>query len=145
MKKLASVVITLAVAVMAAGLAVAGPKAPKALCLHLSAPAMPDHIILSIQPVGGSIRLSEGTIKFYSIHGEYCTDSYSIPLTGTGHLNGNVFHFDLRGTDRGAAWQEAIFNATYDVTTDTSVVLHSPSGSPTYDIVDCDSVIPPFK
>jgi hypothetical protein len=54
---------------------------------------------LSIKSFGGKAPISGGKIKFYAIHGELTNqEDFSAPVSGTGHMDGNILHFSLTGS-----------------------------------------------
>lgn len=106
MKKLISTMLVFVVSFSLAGVAMAGPavKPAPVSCWDWSPRGF--KTVLSIKPWSGNIAISGGTIKFYAIHGEVSDGSYSAPVSGTGHMEGNIFHFSLTGTSlwSGRVW-----------------------------------------
>jgi hypothetical protein len=75
----------------------AGPKVPKAVCLQIAGPS--GFILSMIIKTSGTVKKASGPVKFYSINGEFNNVGVvSTPVVGTGHLNGNIFHFSASGT-----------------------------------------------
>ena len=56
--------------------------------------------------LAGSVKLSGVSTKFYNINGEFYLDTFSCPLTGSGHVKGTEFHFATVGNSEwgGAFW-----------------------------------------
>ncbi len=98
MKKHLLVTLIFVVSLSLAGVAMAGSAAkqpPTVSCWDWGV----FRTVLSIKPFSGNIAISEGTTKFYAIHGELSNgSSFSAPVSGTGHMTGNIFHFSLTGT-----------------------------------------------
>ena len=105
MEKLISIMLVFVVSLALAGVAMAAKPAPAAVsCWDWSNGFK---TVLSIKPWSGNIAISGGTIKFYAIHGEVSNgSSLSAPVSGTGHMEGNIFHFSLTGTSlvSGRVW-----------------------------------------
>ncbi len=71
----------------------AAAKPPKSLCfLGLSA------TYNLATKKGGTIQGSEGKVAFYTIQGTIQSGSLLIPISGSGHMEGDVFHFSYDGT-----------------------------------------------
>ena len=66
---------------------------PKAIC-------MTDGIYtyVLVTKLAGTVKTSQGTVKFYNINGEHYANDASIPITGTGHVKGTKFHFSCTGS-----------------------------------------------
>ncbi len=114
MKKMPAIMLVFLVSLSLAGVAMAGPgvKLAPVSCWNMGG----FKTILSIKPFSGNIAISGGTIKFYAIHGEVSNGSFTAPVTGTGHMEGDVFHFSLTGTSwvSGRVWTyefEGFWNA----------------------------------
>ena len=103
MKKLISIMLVFVVSLALAGVAMAAKPAPAAVsCWDWSNGFK---TVLSIKPWSGDIAISGGKIKFYAIHGEVSVGSYSAPVSGTGHMQDNIFHFSFSGTlSSGRIW-----------------------------------------
>ena len=103
MKKLISIMLVFVVSLALAGVAMAAKPAPAAVsCWDWSNGFK---TVLSIKPWSGDIAISGGKIKFYAIHGEVLVGSYSAPVSGTGHMQDNIFHFSFSGTlSSGRIW-----------------------------------------
>ncbi len=101
--------------------AMAGPKPPKVLCIDWQA-ADPDHVtmVLVTKATGAIAPLASGDTKFYSVHGEIL-GLISAPCTGTGHMNGEIFHFSVKCVFDNSSDLSAVFffEARWDVTTRT--------------------------
>jgi len=96
MEKLISIMLVFVVSLALAGVAMAAKPAPAAVsCWDWSNGFK---TVLSIKPWSGDIAISGGKIKFYAIHGEVLVDSDSAPVSGTGHMQDNIFHFSFTGT-----------------------------------------------
>jgi hypothetical protein len=79
------------------GALAAAPKPPKTACWQLG--ILPDWLTIVTKPAGATVKMSDGPMKFYNVGGEFTepTTSYSVPVAGTGHMKGNVFHFSVSG------------------------------------------------
>jgi hypothetical protein len=74
----------------------ATPKPPKELCVVLG--GFIDVLILGTK-AQSTIKLSSSKQKFYNIVGEWdAPGAYSVPSSGSGHMNGDVFHASTTGT-----------------------------------------------
>ncbi len=97
MKKLILIMLVFVVSLALAGVAMAAKPAPEAVsCWYWSPSGF--RTVLSIKSFSGDIAIYGGKIKFYAIHGELSVGSYSAPVSGTGHMEGNIFHFSFAGT-----------------------------------------------
>jgi hypothetical protein len=84
-----AVVVTLS---LVGGAAAGGPKAPQSLCLNVPNRTMLFNIVTK---PGGSMKISGNqTVKFYDIQGNTSDGPISAPITGTGYMNGDIFHFN---------------------------------------------------
>jgi len=98
MRKRMFITVAIVLFSMAVSPCVAGPKAPAKVCLQ------PDdyfvEMALVTKSAGGNIGLENGPTKFLDVSGEvmFTTIGLSIPVKGSGHMDGEVFHFNLRGT-----------------------------------------------
>ncbi len=83
---------------LAAGATAKAPAPPKNLCLQLGGGF--DYVKFSlVLKMAGTINTASGPVKFYTISGEMTNGStQSVPVTGTGHMNGTKFHFSLTGS-----------------------------------------------
>jgi len=75
--------------------AAGGPKPPRELCLDWGSSVM----LLSIR-AGARLISAEGPLWFYDVEGVVVVeDAYlePIPVSGSGHLDGNRFHFAVIG------------------------------------------------
>jgi hypothetical protein len=97
MKRIFLILLVLSLSFFLAGAALGASvtNPPKTLCLKMGWSAKNISMVIKNQ---GSIKFGAAPAKFYSITGEIITDSYSFPITGTGHMYGNVFHFGLNGS-----------------------------------------------
>lgn len=97
MKRIFLVLLALSLSLSLAGATSAASLTtpPKNLCLKTGWSAQNISMVIKNQ---GSIKFGAGPAKFYSINGEIITASYSFPITGTGHMYGNVFHFTFNGS-----------------------------------------------
>ncbi|MEJ5377547.1 MAG: hypothetical protein WHX93_13305 [bacterium] len=113
--------VILVTVILLQGSAMAGPKPPKVLCIQWSSGL---HMVLVTKATGAIAPLASGNTKFYSVNGEWSNPSaslVSLPCTGTGHMNGDIFHFAVNcvydnGNDTSAIY---FFEARWNVTTHT--------------------------
>jgi hypothetical protein len=92
-------VLTLALCLASAALAASTANPPKTVCFALTNQG---GILNMINKNMGTIKTSTGPVKFYAIHGEWVVSpAFSVPITGTGHVTGTTYHFNLTGTERG--------------------------------------------
>lgn len=105
-----------------AGTCLAAPKAPAKICLQ------PDdrYIEMAIvtKSAGGAMSLENGTFKFSHVVGEmvFPTIGWSMPIKGSGHMNGDVFHFFVTGGDyleTLTLWTTVEFEGKWNVSTRT--------------------------
>lgn len=99
MKKTVGILLAVVVTMFFALNANAGPKPPKYICFNWS-PAFVQSLVV-IKPAGNTAPYAGGRIKFYSINGEFVTtdiNNVSAPLVGTGHMDGDTFHFSVTGS-----------------------------------------------
>jgi len=72
-------------------------QVPKQLCLHIGSGDL--YIAMAIKAFGSPISFSSGKVKFYEIQGEGTEGtSWALPISGTGRLMGDSFHFSLTGS-----------------------------------------------
>ena len=72
----------------------AASKPPKTLCLQFG--SLTEHIILAMKSVGNKVTLAGNSkVTFYLVQGE---TTFGVPLTGTGHMYNNTFHFSVSGS-----------------------------------------------
>ena len=121
MKKLLFVILVFILSFSSVGVAMAASKPPPKICLNWSTTLFTT--VLSIKPFGGNITITSGEkIKFYAIHGELTNGSdFSAPVAGSGHMDGDVFHFSLTGSTLwidGNIWTFQ-FEGFWDVVNDT--------------------------
>jgi hypothetical protein len=149
------IIVMAAVAIAAltlAGSASAVPKPPRTACLQFG-PA--NASILVIKPFGKAIT-SAGPTKIYALYGEYLdVAGGSRPLSGSGHMVGNIFHFGFTAASVfGFPGLPAFtWEGRYDVTTGIGAAEASYYGgglagsqSPTLGIVtvDCSTAPLPY-
>ncbi len=101
MKKILLITLVLVVTFSLAGMAMArSPKAPKVpanICFTALEKPIEEFSLL-IKPMG-TIKLSDGPKKLYSIQGLYYSiDNGPGTVSGSGYMDGAVFHFSLYGT-----------------------------------------------
>lgn len=100
----------------------AAPKVPAKICLQ------PDNYFIDLAIVtksaGSTMSLKDGNLKFSHVVGEmvFTVLGQSIPIKGSGHLSGEVFHFNANGN----GWLEVLnhwstveFEAKWNVLHDT--------------------------
>ncbi len=96
MKRVMILAIVLAMVLCLAGTALAAePKPPTQLCLKMH--QWGDNFVLLNKSMG-TVKTSEGPVKFYAIHGEQYWPGYSLAVSGTGHVKGGVYHFSVSGS-----------------------------------------------
>jgi hypothetical protein len=78
----------------------ATPRPPKSLIAQLSGHP-PDYCLILAIKKTASVKLGSGAQNIYAINGEWLRGpaSNSIPVTGTGHMAADQFHFSLTGSD----------------------------------------------
>jgi len=108
---------------LAAGAAAKAPAPPKNLCLQLSAITYVKFSL--VVKLAGTINTASGPVKFYTISGEHFWPlggtNHSVPVTGTGHMNGTKFHFTLTGS-----YKNSSIISTFDASSgDYDVVTHT--------------------
>ena len=97
MKKILSTMLVFVVSLSLAGVAIAAsPKPPASFCIN----AGPGGIWALVTKAGTNMKMEDGTEKFYSVQGAYIS-SATMPLVGSGYMEGNVFHF--------------VYNSTYNI------------------------------
>ena len=48
--------------------------------------------------MSGTVKKASGPVKFYGINGEFNNVGFfTTPVVGSGHMNGNIFHFSASG------------------------------------------------
>jgi hypothetical protein len=111
----------------AAGAVAKKPAPPKNLCLQLASPL--DYVKFSLAlKMAGTINTLSGPVKFYTISGEhFWTEggtTYSVPVTGTGHVNGTKLHFTLTGSAKigSIMWTFDSAVQDYDLVTHTGTL-----------------------
>ena len=109
---------------LAAGAAAKKPAPPKNLCLQFTTL---DYVKFSlVVKMAGTINTASGPVKFYTISGEHFWSAVSsVPITGTGHMNGTKFHFTLTGSynNFGVISTFDASSVDYDVVTHTGTVF----------------------
>jgi hypothetical protein len=99
MKKLLLAILVFIFSVSSVGVGMAAvSRPPTVICLKWS--SSPFTAVLSIKSFGGNVAISGGKkIKFYAIHGEATNGAdFSAPVSGSGHMDGDIFHFSLTGS-----------------------------------------------
>jgi hypothetical protein len=143
--------ITLSLTATAQGASTTTP--PKSVCLTDGNYIYP----LTIKP-SGTVKMSDGRVKFYNINGEYFFPGIaSFPVTGSGHVKGTVFHFSLTGNSyvSGAYWT-ALLEGSWDLAQPSNpvgtVYVHQISnfgsgGGSTYSLslTDCSTQTLPYN
>jgi len=111
MKKILIITAVLALSLCLAAGAPAASGPPKNLCLDfVSDPTW--HISLVVK-LTGTTQTSLGPVKFYTLSGEMKGGTaISVPVTGTGHMNGTKFHLSLTGACLPPGWTTIV---TYDL------------------------------
>lgn len=146
MKKLTSFMVA-AVFLGANITAMAGtPKPPKELCLQLS--PYTDVLVLGTKSQS-KIALASGKQTFYNVVGEWdAFGSYSVPMSGSGHMNGDTFHASITGAAFAnglyGLWGAEIFWDVVSSTGSASLILDLNPGGNTDTVtpvqVPCSSV-----
>jgi hypothetical protein len=146
-------------AVAALGLVMAGgaPAAtapPKNLCLQFT--NLTIFKISLVVKLVGTINTSAGPVKFYALNGGFyitsINSSFSIPVSGTGHVNGTKFQFSLVGT-MPTGTEAQTFNGgskDYDLVTQSGTLLFQylingtayPTVTDAIQAVDCKTSVP---
>ncbi len=122
MKKILLITLVLVISLSLTGAAMArarGPKVAPLTCLSWTMGSF--KTVLSIKPWSGNIAVFGEKIKYYAIHGELSNGfDFSAPLTGTGHLDGNIFHFSLISVGQYAGFLDTVhFEGYWDVVSQT--------------------------
>jgi hypothetical protein len=121
-----AIIFTMILVLALAGAALAaGPKVPKTVCLQIAGPG---GFILSMAiKTAGTVKKGSGPVKFYSINGEFNNVGVvSTPVVGTGHMNGNIFHFSASGTGflSGSGNLVYCMEAEWDLTNTAPQTMH---------------------
>jgi len=97
-------------------------QAPKQLCLQIG--MLDTKILMVIKPFGSPVSLSSGKVKFYAIHGEATdNDNFAPPLSGTGHMLGDIFHFSLVGSTVASSHHNSFqFEGTWNTASETGSI-----------------------
>jgi len=162
MKKLLLVTLFLILSVSLVEVAMATSKPPAKLCLHWSPQNF--YSVLSIKSFGGNVTIfGEEKIKYYAIHGEATNQgSFSAPVSGTGHMDGDIFHFSLTGSAEwtdGRVWSyhiEGFWNVVNNTGTGSYQAVVRNTGTGTADIGeynfaitlglwDCLTIVVPYS
>jgi len=90
MKKILLTILVFVLSLLLANVAMpAAPKPPASICLYDG-----NTYYAFVVKSSGSIKMFDGTRKFYSIQGAIMAGSSpNMPLVGSGYVEGNVFHF----------------------------------------------------
>ena len=73
--------------------------------------------------LAGSVKMSNGTVKFYNINGEFYLDTFSCPLTGSGHVKGTEFHLStVCNSEGGGSFWTILVEGFWDLTATTNPV-----------------------
>ncbi len=112
--------------------------------------------LMVIKPAGPTAPYAGGKLKFYSVNGEFVNtfvDNISAPIVGTGHMDGDTFHFSVTGSTYSTAYTltheayhlEGFWNVTTRTGTGSGLTVgEDPStGNPAtsffeYDLVEVD-------
>jgi hypothetical protein len=99
MNKILSIIVVFVVSLSLAGVAAAlPPRAPTTICFSTVENEFGSEFSLLIKPMG-NIKMSGGPVKFYSIQGVYFDPTNgAAAVSGSGYMDGSVFHFSLNGT-----------------------------------------------
>ena len=119
------------VALMAVGCLVwvvsAQAQVPKQLCLRVG--SMDLYIVMAIKAFGSPISFSSAKVKFYEIHGENTEgigSDWALPISGTGRMMGNIFHFSLTGSAVSSARLNSYhFEGTWNMTSNSGAISWS--------------------
>ncbi len=94
MKRMLSTMLVFVFSLFLVGTAMAAaPKPPASLCLNAGGGGI---WVLVVKP-SSSIKMEDGAQKFYGIQGGII-GSVSMPLVGSGYMEGGVFHFTFNST-----------------------------------------------
>ena len=118
MKKLILILLAVGMTIISGtGVAFAGPKPPKSICLNLEGT---DYHINIITKRGGIIKMSGGKVTLYNVQGFYQISSFVTAVKGSGYMKGNVFKFNMMGTDdyEGDLMGTTAFSGYWDVDSD---------------------------
>lgn len=145
MKRILVFIVVIAMSLAMAGGAMAGPKPPNSICLNWVGTSAVT--TMAIKAFGGNLMMSDGATKFYAIHGEHL-GTVPFPLTGTGHMKGDVFHFAFTAIAySGSEMVVADLEGTWNVVTKTGSMQYSAlqgstvfTGASDLDDVPCSGV-----
>ncbi len=123
MKKIISTMFVFVLSLSLAGAVMAASaKPPASICF--TSPEHPEKVFALVIKATGSITMSGGSVKFYSIQGFYYDpDNDMAAVAGSGYMDGTVFHFSLHAT---YTWHYAAgsiqIDATWDVVANTGTM-----------------------
>ncbi len=96
MKRILLTILVSVLSLSLAGVATAAPpKPPKSLCINTCCSG--GGVFALVVKPSASIKMLNGTQKFYSIQGANIAD-INMPVVGAGYMEGNTFHFTLNST-----------------------------------------------
>jgi hypothetical protein len=97
MKKIWTILLVLAVCLAAVQIAfAAAPKPPGSICLRVDIQNY--YLIMTTRSTSGSIKMKDGQVKLYSIDAILQTNTFNMPMTGTGFMEGNEFVYTMVGS-----------------------------------------------
>jgi hypothetical protein len=114
---------------LAAPAPAAAPKVPTSLCFHWG--DLDDTTSLVIKK-GSSVTMTSGKVSYYNLSGKHLIPRdtpITVPLIGTGYVQGNVFHFSFTGA---AAFDAGSGLQTHSLSVDGSWDLVAYTGSINY-------------
>jgi len=94
MKKiLLTVIVLVYICSLAVPAMAATVKVPKSMCLNIQNTMW--YLTLATKP-GGSVKMQDGTMKFYDIQGSFFYGNIFLPVAGSGYVKNDMFHFTIQ-------------------------------------------------
>jgi hypothetical protein len=87
--------LVLSLALASTALAASTTNPPKTLCFACNGTFLKLSLVTK---TAGTVQTTDGKVKFYALHGEASGNNGSFPLSGTGHVQGGIFHFSVSGS-----------------------------------------------
>jgi len=122
MKKvfLAVLVFALSVSFATFALAASTTVPPKAVCMTDN---LGPYTYVLVIKLAGSVKLSGVSTKFYNINGEFYLDTFSCPLTGSGHVKETEFHLStVCNSEWGGSFWTILVEGFWDLAATTNPV-----------------------
>jgi len=107
----------------------AAPRVPTSLCFEWG--VLEDTTSLVIKK-GSSVTMASGNVSYYNLSGKHLiprATPITVPIIGTGYVQGNVFHFSFTGA---AAFDAGSGLQTHSLSVDGSWDLVAHTGSINY-------------